>query len=258
MNILDFSIGQFKIFWLILFRVFGILFYAPLFGSKNIPTRVKIGLAMMVSLTVFPLIGNQMIPLPDNAYFYFLFVIKEFIIGMILGLVTLLLFVGVQFTGQIIGLEMGFTIVNVIDPQSNLQVSIIGQIYYLIVIMLFLTLNGHYLVIKTIVNSFRILPIHQFDLNTQVGELLIKYSSQMFELAVEVGAPIIVILFLASAALGIMARVVPQMNIFVIGFPIKIGLGLFGIALSVVFFYGAFLKIMHLLYNNITELLKAL
>ncbi len=231
-------LDQFHIFLLVLLRVSALLMAAPIFGHRNMLGRAKIGLAVMVSLIVFPLVADQGIEIPQGFFPYVFMMVREVLMGLILGFAVLLLFVGIQFAGQLAGLQMGFGIVNVIDPQSTDQVSIIGQFLNILAILLVLSSNGHHIILTGMMNSFDAVPLGgAVELNAGVIHKLIALSAQVFVIAVKISAPVLLALFLVSTAMGILARTVPQMNVFIVGFPLQIGVGLIAIAISLPVFY---------------------
>jgi len=146
--------------------------------------------------------------------------------------VALLLFMAFQFGGQIVGFQMGFAIVNVVDPQSQQQVSLIGSLEYTIAALLFLVLNGHHLLLMALARSFTIVPPLSVSPDVEVYGGLVRMTSQVFVIAVRIAAPAMAALLLTNVALSIIARTVPQMNIFIVGFPIGIAVGLASLAFS--------------------------
>jgi len=157
--------------------------------------------------------------------------------GVALGFAVLLLFVGIQFAGQLVGLQMGFGIVNVIDPQSSNQVSIIGQYLNILAVLILLTTNGHHMILKGLVSSFDVVPLGGVELKASVAAKMIVLTSQAFIVAVKIAAPILLSLFLVSVALGILARTVPQMNVFIVGFPVQIAVGLTALIVALPMFF---------------------
>ena len=137
-----------------------------------------------------------------------------------------------QLAGQLVGFQMGFGIVNVIDPQTSAQVSIIAQFENIITLLTFLALNAHHWFIMAIAKSFEVVPLLTFSFTNSLMEALLRLSCDMFVVAAKVAAPIIAILLFTSVALGLLARTVPQMNIFIVGFPLKLAIGLLAVGLT--------------------------
>ena len=176
--------------------------------------------------------------------------------GLILGFVVLLLFIGIQFAGQLAGLQMGFGIVNVIDPQSSEQVSIIGQFLNILAILLVLTLNGHHLILQGLVHSFEVVPLGGIEFKEVVMQKLVVLSNEVFIIAIKISIPVLLSLFLISVAMGILARTVPQMNVFIVGFPLKIGVGMAMLALSLPLFQMVLVKMFNTMGPNLSTLLS--
>jgi len=221
----EYWLDQFHVFLLILLRVSALLIVAPIFGHRLYLDRAKIGLAFTISLVLFPLLANQELALPEGIFPYALVMVREMIMGMVLGFAVLLLFIGIQFAGQLAGLQMGFGIVNVIDPSSGSQVSVIAQFLNILAILIVLSLDGHHIILRGLMNSFDAVPLGGVELNVPVIEKIIVLSGQVFSIAIKISAPILISLFLISVALGILARTVPQMNVFMVGFPVQIAVG---------------------------------
>jgi flagellar biosynthetic protein FliR len=150
----------------------------------------------------------------------------------LIGLLFRLLFMGVLTAGGIVGYQLGFAMVTVFDQNLSSQVSIIGRFWYMLAILIFLGINGHHLIISAFADSYALLPLGVFECNPAVGELIIKLTAFVFVIALKLAAPLMIALFLTDVALGTIAKTMPTMNVFFVGFPIKITAGLIVIALS--------------------------
>ena len=226
MEILNFSPEQFKAFILILIRVSVVLYMFPVFGSTMFPNLAKAGLALAFSMVLFPVVQINLQFFPENIVEFMMLMVSEFFIGMVLGLSVRMFFAAVEVAGQMIGFQMGFAVINVFDPQTGSQVSIVDQIGYLVIVLVFLSLNGHHALINALTESFQIVDIGLFSLKEGLFEQIISISAQMFVLAVKIGAPAIIALLFTSTAFGICAKFAPQMNVLIAAFPIKIVVGL--------------------------------
>jgi flagellar biosynthetic protein FliR len=235
MDILNISPQQLQIFILVLIRVSVVLFLFPIFESAVIPAVIKAGLSLVVALLLVPAVAVAPARFPPTVLETGMLLVSELFIGMLLGLTVRLFLAGVQFAGQIIGFQMGFSIINVFDPQSGGQVSIIDQVSYWMVLLIFLILNGHHVLILALSESFRILAPGALVLKRGLLTMLIGLSSQMFVLGIKMAAPAIAALLFTDAAFGLSAKFAPQMNILIAAFPLKIVVGLifFGLALDI-------------------------
>lgn len=205
----------------------------PIFGYRAIPIQLKAALSAILVLTVSPVLGGSLENMPAGVLPVATIAIGEILTGLTFGLTAMLVMAGAEFGGSLIGIQMGFGIVNVLDPQLGRQVSIIGRLYYLLALVIFLILDLHLSFISALADTFKIIPIGS---SIYINEVSIPYAlltAQIFIVAIKIAAPIMVMLFVTEVTLGILARLVPQMNVFIVGFPLKIGLGLFGLTLTV-------------------------
>jgi flagellar biosynthetic protein FliR len=232
---------------LILFRCLGFFILTPVFGRREIPPQVKIGLAALLSFILYPIIPD--LGLSSNLWAIATGVIKEFMAGISIGYAAFLLFSSLYLAGEIIDLEMGFGIVNVLDPQSNTQVPLMGNYYYILTILLFLTVNGHHMLISTIIKSYELLPLGEAVYRGGFLNMMIVSFKDMFILGVQIALPIISVIFLTDLALGIIARTVPQMNVFMVGLPMKIAIGMVGMIIM----FPMYLVILDAVYNGTYE-----
>ena len=255
---MEYWLSQFHILLLILLRVSAVLIAAPIFGHRSFLSPGKIGLAFMVTLIVFPIVAERGFEVPEGIFTYVFMMISEVIMGLILGFIVLLVFVGIQFAGQLAGLQMGFGIVNVIDPQSSNQISILGQFLNILAILILLSLNGHHVILNGLLHSFDVVPLGGVTLPEAVMVKLIALCAQIFVVAVKISAPILVALFLVSVAMGILARTVPQMNVFIVGFPLQIGVGMTALSLSLPLFYLVMERVIDVLERDLVTVIRLL
>ncbi|HUU40669.1 MAG TPA: flagellar biosynthetic protein FliR [Desulfatiglandales bacterium] len=235
MDLLPISHQEFKLFFLILIRVSVILFLLPFFSSRVIPVLSKAGLCLIVAIVLFPVVHiSETVEFPDHLWEMIQLVITEFIIGMILGLIVEIFFEGVKMMGQLVGFQTGFAIVNILDPQSGTQVSILSNMAYFVAIALFLILNGHHIMLKAMRESFEIINVGSLNLNAKIFETFMRDVGEMFVIAVKIGAPAIAALIFTQAVFGLITKLIPQMNIMIVAFPVQIIIGLvfFGVCLN--------------------------
>ena len=223
-------------FFFIMIRIGVILFMFPFFNARVIPVLSKAGLALIISILLFSVTNHEMVVVPNNLWEIVQFIITEFIIGMILGLMVQLFFEGIRMMGQIVGFQTGFAITNILDPQSGVQVSIFSNFAYLMAMVVFLILNGHHLALNAIKESFEIINAGSLNLNRQIFQKLLFLSGEMFVIALKIGAPAIAALLFTKVAFALVTKMIPQMNIMIVAFPVQIVIGLifFGITLNVI------------------------
>ena len=252
MNISQITAEQLELFIFILLRVSAMVITIPIFGNRNVPVRAKGGLSLMIAFLLFPFIEFQLPPLEILSLI--LGMVGEVIIGIIIGLAGRLAFAGVQIAGQLIGFQMGFAVVNVFDPITSEQVSIIAQLWYLIAMLIFLAVDGHHVFLYAIAESYRIIFPLDFHFSAGLMQSIVEISKDIFIIAVKIGAPIITALLMTSIGFGLIARTVPQINILIVGFPLKIAIGLIGIGLAL----PLFTKIMSRFFLNFGDKLNVL
>ena len=209
-----------------LFRIGGFFVTAPFWGHRIIPGKIKVILVLTLGLVVGPAITSHGPIVPVSIWTMGAWGVRELAIGGLIGFCFATLFWGVRMAGDLVSLQMGFAIVNAIDPNSAQQVSLIGEFKYVLSLLIFLILDGHHLMIGALVDTYRVIPIGSGLLGAAAYEQLLRLSATVFVTAVKMAAPVMVTLLLTDVALGIVARTVPQMNIFIVGFPLKIGIGL--------------------------------
>jgi flagellar biosynthetic protein FliR len=238
---LSLPLEQMVLFFFVFVRVAAILFAVPFLKSRNIPVLIKVGLAASVSWILLPQIQIAPPSIENPPLAFALGIASEVAIGLIIGLMVQLLFAGVQLAGQMAGFQMGFAIANVVDPASSLQIPMLSQFLNLFAFMIFLSMNIHYYFIKTLVEGFTLLPFWSAQFDGNIYQLILSVTADAFTIAIQIGAPVMVALLLTSVALGLTARTVPQMQIFIVAMPIKIVLGLLFLGFSLPYCMG-FLK----------------
>ncbi len=213
----------FPAFLLILVRVTSFFLMMPLFSYRSIPTAAKIGLGFFMSLIMVFTIDAPVLEIDSH---YFLLIIKEALVGLLIGFIAYLILSAIQIAGGFIDFQMGFAIANVIDPQTGAQSPLMGQYLYTIGLFFLLTVNGHHLLLDGVFYSYQFIPLEQPWIsfgNENMAEYVVKAFNSMFIIAFQMSIPVVGSLFLVDIALGIVARTVPQLNVFVVGLPLKIG-----------------------------------
>lgn len=215
------------LFFLILSRYLGMMLLTPVFSSQVILYQVKVLIALTLAVLSFPLVAAiSPAVYPENNVLVIVEILSEVSIGLFMGLAVFLVFSAIQFAGQIIDMRMGFRIANVIDPFSGANSPVIGQLKNIFVTLIFLSLNGHLYLVRHLYKSFEIVPPGRVNFSTQLWQYFFRRSADMFVLAVKIALPIAGAIFFIDIILAFLARSVPQMNLFVIGLPIKIMAGL--------------------------------
>ena len=255
---LNLPIEQISLFFFVLVRVSTILFVIPFFESRNVPILVKVGLAASIAWLMLPQIHSRPPNLNTAPVTFALGLASEIAIGLIIGLMLQLVFVGIQLAGQTAGFQMGLAIANVVDPASSMQIPLLSQFLNLFALMIFLSLDIHYYFIRALVDGFEIIPFWGAHYDSNILELIMRLTSESFVVAVKIGAPVMVALLLTSVALGLIARTVPQMQIFIVAMPVKIILGLLFLGFSLPFCMNFLRSVFVHLGNTLQGVLRIL
>jgi len=244
------------IFLLIFCRVTAFFVVSPIFSHKTVPTIFKIGLGFFISLLVFSMHGaNRPLVLDIQ---YMLMIIREVLIGIMMGFIVYIMFVTVQTAGGINDMQIGFAMANIVDPSSGVTVPLLGNFKYFLLLVVFLMMNGHHYLLIGLMDSYLYMPIDndwfarmadgslaQFITNAVISSLVI---------GVQIALPILAAMFITDVGLGFLAKTAPQFNVFVIGFPIKIILGLLLLALMMPGLAIIFDKLFSILFNTLEQM----
>jgi flagellar biosynthesis protein FliR len=222
---------------------------------RSVPTRSKIGLAAVTALLLFPIYGHG-VPVPHNLIQLTQLILQECAIGLTLGFVANLVFSALHMAGEYISQQMGLSIASIIDPVTQTQSPVIGQIFFYFAAFLFLSLNIHHGLFAALDKSFHWIPPGHFigEGKLTMGlmtERTIQLSGEVFVMALMIGVPVMGILLCSEIALGFVAKVMPQMNIFTVAMPLKVGLGLFLLVSSLPY-------LEHLLGEQYAQLIRVL
>lgn len=218
---------QFFSFVLTFMRISMVVFLLPIFGATGVPNQVKAAICLVLTLAVWPDVSLSGQSMPAHPLGIVLMLVGEMILGLVLGLVVNFIFLGIQAGGELLGAQMGFTMINIADPVSGNQVGFTAHFLYMVTILVFLTLNGHLYLLRAFMESFVYIPAGSLVLPDVLVRQVLELSRLIFILAIKICAPVMVALFLVELALGIMSRAAPQMHIMEIGFPVKIGVGFY-------------------------------
>ncbi len=230
MDLVGLSAAQFETGLLIFVRISAMLFMFPIFSSKQIPSQVRLGLSLLLTILLYRTVPTLAVS-PD-LYGLAAAVVSQVILGVVVGFVGSLVFAGIQVAGELIDLQIGFAVANVINPTTQQQVTVIGEFELAIATLVFLGTDGHHLLIEGIAGSFSLVPLPYIGIDPNVMGSVVGFLSAMFAVVFRIAAPPAVALFITNVALAFMARVAPQMNVFVIGFPLQIGVGLIMLGIS--------------------------
>jgi len=256
-DIFNLALVQLQIFLLVAIRISAVFLTAPVVGSRNIPAMMKIGFAFLLAFLVYPILDTT-IKLPADVLSYGVIILNQVLIGVVVGFTAYLIFAAIQLAGQIIDLQMGFGIVNVIDPVSNTQVSIIGQFQFVLGILIFLAINGHHYLFQAITDSFNLAPITNTGMTRAAATKLSTLFYNMFVIAFKIAGPATLALFLTNVTLGFIARTIPQMNVFIVGLPLNILIGIAAVMISLPILVNMFNTLLGSMWDDIYYLMRAM
>ncbi len=214
------------LFWPFI-RVLALFSALPVLGQRSVPARVRVGLALLIVVAAQP----SLPPMPDVALdstLAFVLVVQNLLVGLTLGFAVRVVFAAVEFAGELVGLQMGLNYAGFFDPASGGQVTATGRFFGTLVSLLFIVINGHLLVIAAVVQSFRAFPVapEPFAFLRALQPQL--WGTEVFALGLWIALPIVAMLLFVNLVMGVISRVAPQMNVFAIGFPMTLGVGLLG------------------------------
>ncbi|AUG57959.1 flagellar biosynthetic protein FliR [Acetivibrio saccincola] len=215
-----------EIFLLIFVRMTGLFVIAPIFSRRNVPVYLKIGFSFMLALMLVTSLKIEDELYYSNIFEYFLLVLKEFLVGITLGYVSYAIFTAIHLAGQLIDMKVGFGIVNVVDPLSNIQVPITSTFYFIFCMLIFLICNGHHVLIRALFYSYDFVPLGKALFSEEVINDVIRVFGNIFIISFKISGPVVAAVLISDVALGIVSKTVPQLNVFMVGMPLKIFLGL--------------------------------
>ena len=245
-------------FVLVLFRIVAVLWLVPVFPSRSISIPFKVGFSMLVAFLLVNIVPATQ-PFGTDPYVLALLIAKEVMIGFVIGFVIRLMVAAVQAAGEIISLQSGFAFARVVDPGGfGQQTTVLDQFYYLLAMMIFFAMDAHHMLIAAVVRSFQELPLGAASFSEGTLGYLVASTGKVFALGLRIGAPVIVALLLVEVSLGLLSRLIPQMNIFVEGLPLKVFITLTLIALSLGFVAPAIADLFRTMNSEMGRLMRLL
>jgi flagellar biosynthesis protein FliR len=223
LDVFNVTTGKFETFLLVLVRCSVILFMLPVFSAPQLPRLVRMGLGLFVAFAIYQTVQPiKALDLPDLVTA----VVSQTLVAFVFGYVSYLVFMGIQFAGEVLDLQVGFAVSNVINPITQQQITVIGEFELAIATLLYLVTDSHLLLLQGIGGSFALVPLPFATLGPSVITSVGAFFGQAVLIVFKIAAPVSLAVFVVNVALGLMARVAPQMNVFVVGFPLQIGVGL--------------------------------
>lgn len=222
---MTFTLEQFEFYLVILARISAFVYAAPFFSMNTVPQRIKIGLSAVLAYLVFTISTYQ--PLAySGSLGYLLLVAKNVLAGVVLGLFSNICTFILSFAGQIMDMQIGFSMATEYDPATKSTVSLTSNIYNYAVLLVMLVSRLHYYIVEAIVDSFELIPLNGVSLNTEIYKLMVQFIVDFCIIGFRIALPVFAAIMIANAVLAILAKVAPQMNMFVIGIQLKVLIGL--------------------------------
>ncbi|HQQ15335.1 MAG TPA: flagellar biosynthetic protein FliR [Deltaproteobacteria bacterium] len=214
--------------FIFVFARVGIIFaLVPFFSAEIVPRRIAAIIAFFLSLVIIPVVPAPGIAADGlDVITLTVLLVHELLIGLCLGLAVNVIFAGVQIAGELIGFQMGFGIVNIVDPMTGVDAPITSNVLYIVAFLLFFSFGGHHLLIRALVESFYVVPVEAGFPGQNYVLTVLSYAARMFLIGIKVAAPVIGVLLLLNISFALTARAIPQMNVFLMSFPVTIALGL--------------------------------
>ncbi len=229
---LAFLSGQNLILFILIFvRTAGIFTLTPIFGAQQLPTQVRLIIALVLTLVFMPL-AKIAADLPVDVISLMLMVIREAAIGLTIGFVINMVFMAIETAGHMIDTTAGFAFATIVDPANGTHVALAARVHNLLAGLLFFATNSHHLVIKGLADSFTLAPLGEMSLNPAIAGGMTDLFAQLMMISLRIAMPVTAAVFLVDLSMAVVSRVVPQMNVLIVGFPLKLGAGIVGMAVA--------------------------
>lgn len=250
---------QTDIYLLIVVRLLGFFVIMPVFSGNNVPTITRIGLSVIIAGIIISTQSVGPVVYNNSIIGYSFLIIKEIVVGLILGFSVYLIFATLYLAGQLVDFQIGFSMVSVFDPLTQIQVPITGNLYYFLVSAIMVATNAHHTIFRALFYSYKALPIGASNvLSSELMSTLMKIITSYFIISVKIALPVIGAILVLDVALGLLARTAPQINIFSVGVPIKMIVGLIIIFVTSDMFIPISQNLFQEIYGNIFDIIKGL
>lgn len=238
---LDLLLQRADQFVLVFARMVGLFVAAPTWSNPFVPMQLRMALALGLALLVMPVVAFG--ELPATLLQLTPVLVRELLVGVIVGFVATVIFAAIHLAGELLDIEMGLSMLNVLDPMSGTQVPLVGNLKYMLALLIFLVVDGHHMLLVGIVQSYGVVPVGGLVVGPEATQAIMDIAAGVFASALKIAAPVMGSLFLTSVTLGVVNRAVPQMNVFVVGMPVKLGMGVLMLAVGLPL-YVSFLDVL--------------
>ena len=247
------ALDQFELFILILMRMASFVFAAPFFNTANTPKRLRVGLAFFLSIIVYTLHPDMNVEY-NGLIEYAGLVVIESVVGILLGAMASFCVQIIQFAGKLVDMDIGISMAQIMDPTTKVQVGIMGNFYYYMLMLLLIVSGLHQYLVAAIIETYNVIPIGRVKFLMSVYTTVLNFMSDYFVIGFRIELPIFAATLLLNCILAIIARVAPQMNMFVVGMQLKIFVGIFVILFTIVMLPS----VSNFIYNEIQTVMASL
>lgn len=237
-------------------RLLGLIASAPLLSNRAVSARIRLGVGLAAAMAILPALP-PMPPVPTDSWLALGLLAQQALIGIAIGFMMRLMFAAVDIAGEMIGLQMGLSFAVFFNPQTGGQSSVVAEFMGLLTLLIFLALDGHLMLINVLVVSFEWLPVGA-GTNPEGWLLIVRYAAVMFFSGILLALPMITTLLITNIALGVLTRAAPQLNLFAVGFPVTLTVGMAVLFISLSFFAPVLQRLFEIGFDAIDELLRAL
>ena len=246
------------LYLLVFGRISAMVLTMPVFGYSTVNTKVRLILSVSLTAIIAPLLIGKFTATYTTWLPFAVDMMREVFVGLLIGYGARLVFEGITIAGAFIGMQMGMAIMNVFDPSSQQQQPIISNFWLLVMVIFFLVTNSHYFLIATIFENFNMIKLGTAEFHPVIGREFIRGGSIMYDLALKFAAPTMVFLLVVDVAIAFMARVMPQLNVFFVSLPLKIGIGIFLLIISLKIFQSLFSYVIIEMETFVTSIIKGI
>ena len=259
MDFFDILGGHFATFLLLLTRVSGIFMISPFFGTMNIPIMFRAVASFTIAIVLFPVVDK--LGAVENVPTVLLFVaavLSELLVGWLIGLVGYIVFAAINMGGKVMDMQVGFAIVNVMDPTTGQQSPLIGSFLFNLGTITLLVTNGHHMILYALTESFNLIPLAMAAPSPSLAMLIGNFTVGIFATGMKIAMPVTFAILMTNVGLGILARTMPQMNIFVVGIPMQLMIGIGSLSMILPFYIIFLDSMFQTMYRNISIMMKLL
>lgn len=237
-------------------RILGLISTAPVFNSTGIPRRIRLVFGIAIAIALAPVLP-PMPEVPAGSWEGIAILAQQALIGAIMGFTLRIVFAAVDMAGDLIGLQMGLSFAVFYDPARGGQTPVVTEFLNLLATLIFLSMNGHLLVLNALAQSFSLLPVSLTPFSSKGLAAMLGWAGTLFSAGVLLSLPLVAALLIANLALGVLSRIAPTLNLFAVGFPVTLGAGLLVLMLSLPYFGAAMERLYDRGFSALEGVLRA-